>query len=401
MKENKPMKTKTNIRLTIVTVLTVCTALLALPKDLYGQIYVTNQSNGTVSEYNLDGTIVNPALISGVGAATGIVVSGGKLWVANGGGIGEYDAITGAPINASLVSGLSDANGLALSGGNLYVSNRNIGTIGEYDATTGATINASLVSLPPHGFTGIAVDGGKLFVANGDNATIGVYDATTGATINASLVSAGSGYPIGVVVSGGNLWVAYYGASKIGEYDATTGTPINSSLVSGLNGSAGLALFGGNLFVVNYNSGVVGEYDASTGATVNASLAFSGATQSYYIAVVQPYTAEVQQPINSDGSSVFSVRRGVVPVKFTLSQGGTQTCALPSATIALTRTSGGTIGSIDESVYVGPADTGSNFRIDSCQYVYNLSSSALGPGTYRVDININGQTVGSGIFGLK
>jgi hypothetical protein len=97
---------------------------------------------------------------------------------------------------------------------------------------------------------------------------------------------------------------------------------------------------------------------------------------------------------------VFSVHRGVVPVKFTLTLGGVATCDLPPATIALTRTAGGTIGAIDESVYVGPADTGSNFRIDSCQYVYNLSSGALGPGTYRVDININGQMVGSGIFGL-
>ena len=80
---------------------------------------------------------------------------------------------------------------------------------------------------------------------------------------------------------------------------------------------------------------------------------------------------------------------------------GVTTCALPAATIALTRTSGGTTGAIDESVYSGSADNGSNFRIDSCQYVYNLSASVLGSGTYRVDININGTVVGSGIFQLK
>ena len=111
--------------------------------------------------------------------------------------------------------------------------------------------------------------------------------------------------------------------------------------------------------------------------------------------------AQVQQPINADGSSVFSVRRGVVPVKFTLTDDGSSTCTLPSATIAVTRTAGGTIGAIDESVYSGSADTGSNFRIASCQYAYNLSASALGVGTYRVDIKINGTVVGSGIFGLK
>ena len=74
---------------------------------------------------------------------------------------------------------------------------------------------------------------------------------------------------------------------------------------------------------------------------------------------------------------------------------------LPAATIALTRTSGGTTGAIDESVYSGSADTGSNFRISSCQYIYNLSASSLGVGTYRVDVKINNQIVGSGIFQLK
>ena len=113
------------------------------------------------------------------------------------------------------------------------------------------------------------------------------------------------------------------------------------------------------------------------------------------------YAAQVQQPINPDNTSVFNARRGVVPVKFTLSENGTPTCALPPASIAVTRTAGGTIGSIDESIYAGSADVGSNFRISSCQYVYNLSASALGVGTYRVDIQINGQFVGSAVFQLK
>ena len=95
------------------------------------------------------------------------------------------------------------------------------------------------------------------------------------------------------------------------------------------------------------------------------------------------------------------MRRGVVPVKFTLTLGGVATCALPPATIAVTRTAGGTTGPIDESVYTDSADIGSNFRIDSCQYVYNLSASALGVGTYRVDIIINAQVVGNATFALR
>ena len=120
---------------------------------------------------------------------------------------------------------------------------------------------------------------------------------------------------------------------------------------------------------------------------------------------VQPsapaYAAQVQQPINANGSSVFNVKRGVVPVKFTLTLNGVATCNLPPATITVYRTGTGGNQQIDEGLYSGPADTGSNFRIDSCQYVYNLSASALGVGIYRVDIKINDQVVGSGMFQLK
>jgi len=115
------------------------------------------------------------------------------------------------------------------------------------------------------------------------------------------------------------------------------------------------------------------------------------------------YTGQVQPPINADGSSVFTVKRGVVPVKFNLTDGcsGGTTCALPAATIAVTRAAGGTPGAINESVYSGSSDSGSNFRITGCQYIYNLYSSGLGVGTYRVDILINSQVVGSATFQLK
>ena len=88
-------------------------------------------------------------------------------------------------------------------------------------------------------------------------------------------------------------------------------------------------------------------------------------------------------------------------MKFRLTLNGVATCNLPPATIALTRTAGGVMGPIDESVYDGPADNGSNFRISNCQYMYNLAASAMGVGTYRVDIRINGNVVGSATFALR
>jgi hypothetical protein len=113
------------------------------------------------------------------------------------------------------------------------------------------------------------------------------------------------------------------------------------------------------------------------------------------------YAASIQQPINADGTSVFNNRRGVVPVKFSLTLGGVATCNLPPASIAVMRTAGGVIGPIDESDYNGSADNGSNFRIANCHYAYNLSTGALGAGSYRVDVIINGQVVGSATFGLR
>jgi hypothetical protein len=88
-------------------------------------------------------------------------------------------------------------------------------------------------------------------------------------------------------------------------------------------------------------------------------------------------------------------------VKFTLTENGTPVCTLPSPTIAVTRTGGGVIGEINESVYSGQADSGSNFRVLECQYHYNLNSSALGVGAYRFDVLINSHVVGSATFELK
>jgi hypothetical protein len=118
-------------------------------------------------------------------------------------------------------------------------------------------------------------------------------------------------------------------------------------------------------------------------------------------AILRAPVARVQEPIDPNGSSVFRSKKGVVPVRFTLSLGGQLTCELPSATIAVSRTSGIAPGLVNETEYLTPADGGSNFRIAGCQYLYNLGTSSLGQGSYRVDIKIAGTVVGSGTFGLK
>jgi probable HAF family extracellular repeat protein len=112
----------------------------------------------------------------------------------------------------------------------------------------------------------------------------------------------------------------------------------------------------------------------------------------YHALLLNPiYKAFVQAPNREEGGSIFKANRGVLPVKFTLSQYDVPTCTLPRATIAVTRTAGGTLG---------PVANGT-FSRTGCQYHYNLAASALGIGTYQLDISINGIMVGHAVFALK
>lgn len=111
------------------------------------------------------------------------------------------------------------------------------------------------------------------------------------------------------------------------------------------------------------------------------------------------YTADIQAPINPNGSSVFKAK-GIVPVRFSLSLGGVATCALPPATIALSRLGGADPVPVNEDTFSGAADSGGSFRIVACQYAYNVNARALGAGTYLVEVKIDGQTVGSATFEL-
>lgn len=47
------------------------------------------------------------------------------------------------------------------------------------------------------------------------------------------------------------------------------------------------------------------------------------------------------------------------------------------------------------------ASVKSDSRIEPCQYIYNLETSSLGPGTYRVDVSIKGIFVGHAVFALR
>jgi len=145
------------------------------------------------------------------------------------------------------------------------------------------------------------------------------------------------------------------------------------------------------------------ELRAAAGINDKGQIAASGNRNgSFRALLLNPiYRAFVQRPIDADGSSVFSAKRGTIPVKFAVTKYGKYaSCSLP-ATIAVTRASGGTLIPVDENTYSKDEDNGSNFRISGCRYHYNLPARSLGVGTYRVDISIKGVMVGHAVFTLK
>jgi len=184
---------------------------------------------------------------------------------------------------------------------------------------------------------------------------------------------------------------AYYELSTTAAYAGSITVCINYSGIS----------FGDELNLKLLHFEGAGWIDRTTSLDTTNKIICAAVTSLSPFVILQPPLATVQPPIEPDGSSVFNVKRGVVPVKFTLATGGISTCALPPATISLARTAGVAAGPIDESIYLMASDAGSNFRVAGCQYEYNLGTKALGPGTYQVNILIGNVVVGSATFGLK
>lgn len=347
--------------------------------------YVPNLNDSTISAYRID---------SSSGALT---------------------AVAGSPFG-----GLSSPQHATVDPSNrfLYVANDS-GSVSGFaiDSNTGA-LTAIAGSPWPSGYLSRYVradTAGKfLYVSNTGDGTVSIFsiDQTTGALTQIS------GSPVSVVFNIYEIQIeplnkyAYIGSNGSGLYgfsiNGTTGmiTPLAGFPLplGGDRGRMGIDPTGKFLYSSTNagNSIDAFQIDPTTGSLSQfASYPGGNYPNSFAICSPQPYHASVQQPINSDGSSVFSATRGVVPVKFALTLNGQPTCNLPPATISVRRTQGANIGPIDESLYTGPSDTGSQFRIDSCQYVYNLASSLLGPGSYSVGISINGAVVGSASFALK
>jgi hypothetical protein len=227
-------------------------------------------------------------------------------------------------------------------------------------------------------------EGDALAVDNAGN----VYVA--GRTLSANFPTRN---PLQAYGGGWDAWAA--------KANLTGGTLLFSTYLGGAKDDYGWGLAADSLGQI-YVAGQTTSADFPTVHPIQATSAAQNSSEGFVAKITTAnYTAGIQPPINANGSSVFTAKRGVVPVKFSLTLDGVSTCQLPAATIAVFAISGTTMTTINESVYSMAADSGSNFRSDGCQYVFNLGTNSLGTGTYRVSISIVGSVVGTATFGLK
>jgi hypothetical protein len=107
------------------------------------------------------------------------------------------------------------------------------------------------------------------------------------------------------------------------------------------------------------------------------------ATGDFYLRVLTHiFAAQVQPPLNPDGSSTFSVGT-VIPVSFTLTADGAPTCDLPPAAVSLLK-----FPHRQSVMALTPATVG------PCKYTFNLPTGALsGGGTlYELDLSLTNST---------
>ena len=308
-------------------------------------------------------------------------------------------------------TGLSDPEGLAVdTAGNLYAAEADSGNVYKFTpegvrTTFFTAYGASAIVFDSQGY--LLIPRAGFTDCNNCPEFTKIYKVDPQGVGSVSYVLPPSWGANGMAFdSGGNLWVVshngFSGHNAVfvnPQYLQQDGNQCDYYYGPGSRGLAiDIGVFPNKIYIGGPGPRIHPACSLEGGFSLSDWIPGSAAGQ---LAIEPPaYAAQVQPPINADGTSIFTARRGVVSVRFGLT-GALQPCPLPPATIAVTRTGGGVTGNVNESVYTASVDTGSNFRISGCQYMYNLNASALGVGVYRVDIKIFGGTVGSAIFELR
>ena len=161
-------------------------------------------------------------------------------------------------------------------------------------------------------------------------------------------------------------------------------------------GGSGLATCGGPATLDTSSIGAK-SFDVTT-----TDVAGNTRTEAVPYRVVYAY-GEIREPINLDGSSVFK-GGSTVPVKFRITDFDGQPVTAATATLSTVRsynTDGLQLDAEQEATTQGAANTDNLFRPSDGQYVYNLSTRGMAPGSYQLFIRLDDGKQYSAVFSLR
>ncbi|MBI4832925.1 MAG: PxKF domain-containing protein, partial [Candidatus Lindowbacteria bacterium] len=176
----------------------------------------------------------------------------------------------------------------------------------------------------------------------------------------------------------------------------------NSAIQAVLNGATATDDVDGPVPVTNNAPGIF-PAGLTTVAFSASDAAGNTSTCQASVRVTYEYSG-ILQPINADGSSIFKIGRAV-PIKFKLYCSGATPVGSATATLSIFKITSSVTGTVTEveTVPLSEANTGNLFRYDpdEQQYIYNWSTRDLGPGTYKLRVNLDDGAIHEALLSLK
>ncbi len=115
---------------------------------------------------------------------------------------------------------------------------------------------------------------------------------------------------------------------------------------------------------------------------------------------VEPKFVGFLDPINDDGSSIFHLG-STVPVKFRLFGADGNQITDAACELHVAKVTDNVTGTYEEATSTGAADSGNSFRYADGHYQFNLGTTVLSAGTYRLRVTVNGANAHETTISLK